>query len=391
MSTATDRTVHGRPQSPFIGCGLPNLATPPGDVPRALHPNGNPNRRWNPVARHRWWRRSLGRALPQFRKQRAVACMASDRPRWYRGLPNNPISYRPASSGGLPMQSISRAAGAVPAWLVALCLLSAASLPARAQAPAPSGQEARDAELAAAEAAGVKAGTRGPASIKLIDQAALDLPAGYMFIPKAEGVRILRALGNTVNGDAHQGLVVSLDANASWIVVVRYIKDGNDEANKNRAERGFPEVQIIGWVEKPIYDSATRRLVWSLQSKLKGESDSQPTGINYNTYALGRDGYFSLNLLTSSDVVATEKSVAHKLLAGLTYNDGKRYEDFNPSTDHIAAYGIAALVGGIAAKKLGLLALIGAFALKFAKLIVVGVAAVGAGIWKMLGGKRENV
>ena len=311
------------------------------------------------------------------------------------------------------MQSISRAAGGVPAWLVALCLLSAASLPARAQAPAPSGQEARDAELAAAEAAGVKAGTRGPASIKLIDQAALDLPAGYMFIPKAEGVRILRALGNTVNGDAHQGLVVSLDANASWIVVVRYIKegyikdddaknwnadellqnikDGNDEANKNRAERGFPEVQIIGWVEKPIYDSATRRLVWSLQSKLKGESDSQPTGINYNTYALGRDGYFSLNLLTSSDVVATEKSVAHKLLAGLTYNDGKRYEDFNPSTDHIAAYGIAALVGGIAAKKLGLLALIGAFALKFAKLIVVGVAAVGAGIWKMLGGKRENV
>ncbi|MBV9977299.1 MAG: DUF2167 domain-containing protein, partial [Hyphomicrobiales bacterium] len=52
------------------------------------------------------------------------------------------------------------------------------------------------------------------------------------------------------------------------------------------------------------------------------------------------------------------------------------------STDKIAAYGIAALVGGLAAKKLGLLAIAGVFLVKFAKLIAVAAAGIGAGIVK---------
>jgi uncharacterized membrane-anchored protein len=130
--------------------------------------------------------------------------------------------------------------------------------------------------------------------------------------------------------------------------------------------------------------------VWSLSSKHKGEPAAAAKGINYNTYALGRDGYFSLNLLTNTDRIGADKAVARTLLAALTYNPGKAYEDFNASTDHIAAYGIAALVGGIAAKKLGLLALIGAFALKFAKLIAIGVAALFAGVWKIFGRRRAD-
>jgi len=154
--------------------------------------------------------------------------------------------------------------------------------------------------------------------------------------------------------------------------------------------RGFPELEILGWVEKPAYDSATHRLVWSLLSKEKGEPDSAEKGINYNTYALGRDGYFSLNLLTSASRVGADKSAARELLAALTYNSGKRYEDFNASTDHIAEYGITALVGGVVAKKLGLLALIGAFALKFAKLIGVAVLALGTGVWNFFRRKPKS-
>jgi uncharacterized membrane-anchored protein len=72
---------------------------------------------------------------------------------------------------------------------------------------------------------------------------------------------------------------------------------------------------------------------------------------------------------------------AHELLNSLSYNPGKSYEDFNAATDHIAAYGIAALVGGVVAKKLGLFALLGVFVVKFAKLIGVAALAVGGGIW----------
>ena len=44
-----------------------------------------------------------------------------------------------------------------------------------------------------------------------------------------------------------------------------------------------------------------------------------------------------------------DKSAAHELLGALDYLEGKRYADFNASTDRVAEYGLAALVGGIAA------------------------------------------
>jgi uncharacterized membrane-anchored protein len=114
-----------------------------------------------------------------------------------------------------------------------------------------------------------------------------------------------------------------------------------------------------------------------------GVADQDPT-INYNTYVLGRQGYISLNLITSASTIEAEKAVAHQLLSAVSFNGGKRYEDFDASTDKVAAYGLAALVGGVAAKKLGLLAMIGVFLAKFGKLLVVGGIALGAGAMKVL-------
>jgi uncharacterized membrane-anchored protein len=97
----------------------------------------------------------------------------------------------------------------------------------------------------------------------------------------------------------------------------------------------------------------------------------------------------SLNLVTALSAVEQEKSVAKELLAALEFEGGKRYEEFNSSTDKIAEYGLAALIGGIAAKKLGLLALAGAFILKFAK--VIGLAVIGglAVFTKYFKGRRK--
>ena len=216
----------------------------------------------------------------------------------------------------------------------------------------------------------------------------------------------MRALGNTVYEPTFAGLIAGTRQTDGWLVVVNYIKEGyikdddaknwnaddllanlrrsTEEANKDRLARGFPEVEVLGWVETPAYDASTHRLVWSVSTKQKGRPDSADKGINYNTYALGRDGYFSLNLLTSLTRVNSDKSAARELLAALSYDAGKRYEDFNASTDHIAEYGLAALVGGVVAKKLGLFALIGVFLVKFAKVIGIAVVAFGAGIWNFL-------
>jgi uncharacterized membrane-anchored protein len=249
-------------------------------------------------------------------------------------------------------------------------------------------------EFNAAVEAAHKAKVSGPSDIKLADQGVLKLPAGLTYVPAQEAGRLLQAMGNRI-GDGLLGMVLAPESN--WFVVLRqvragYVKDddakdwkadellagikkGTEETNKERSARGIPEIEVLNWVEAPAYDAATHRLVWSLASKVKGEPDSSEHSVNYNTYALGRDGYISMNLVTGMKTVQAEKPIAHQLLAALQYQDGKRYADFNSSTDHVAEYGLAALIGGIAAKKLGLLALFAAFVLKFAK--AIGLAAVG--------------
>ena len=84
------------------------------------------------------------------------------------------------------------------------------------------------------------------------------------------------------------------------------------------------------------------------------------------------------------------KPTAQQLLAAIEYRAGQRYADFNPTTDKMAEYGIAALVGGLAAKKLGLLAVIAAFAVKFSKLLIVGAIGVIYGVKKLFGGRRRE-
>ncbi len=297
-------------------------------------------------------------------------------------------------------------------WLLAACLVLLTQTAGHAQqAPAPQSAEARQQELIAAGAAAERAGTNGPADIPLLDQAVLHLPESMLFVPPNEASRLLRAWGNRVP-TAPVGLVLGTARNDDWVVVIRFVKEGYikdddakdwkadelltsiregaEESNKDRVARGFEEMEVIGWIAPPKYDPATHRLVWSLAQKRKGQPDGGVQAVNYNTYALGRDGYFSLALLTDSKRIATERQVAGALLAGLSYLDGKRYEDFNASTDHIAEYGLAALVGVVAAKKLGLLALAGVFVLKFAKIGAVLLAGAGLALRKIFRGRRNT-
>ena len=261
-----------------------------------------------------------------------------------------------------------------------------------------------EAQFQAAMEAARSVAQKGPTEVKLIDQAKLNLPEGFVYIPAAQAQAILRAMGNRVGNNIIGMIFPSGDGNANWFMVASYedagyikdddakdwnaddllksIKAGTDSANEDRRERGIPESEIIGWVEKPTYDAANRRLVWSLASKTKGAAATAEQTVNYNTYALGRNGYISMNLVTDLSTVENEKPIARKLLAALEFDDGKRYADFNSSTDKVAEYGLAALVAGVAAKKLGLLAVIAAFFLKFAKIAIIGGGVVLAGAAK---------
>lgn len=249
----------------------------------------------------------------------------------------------------------------------------------------------------------------GPAEIKLLDEAVLKLPDGRVFIPQPQATRLLQAMGNPGEDPGLQGLVFP-QGEDSWFMTVRYeasghiqdddakewnaddllksYREGTEASNEERVKMGVPALEILGWAEKPAYDAATHRLVWAMSSREKGAGDGAEQGVNYNTYLLGREGYFSMNLVTGMKELPAHKPEGQALLSALAFNEGRRYQDFDEKTDHVAEYGLAALVLGVGAKKLGLLAAIGVFFAKFAKLFIFGGIALLAMVGKLFGRKK---
>jgi uncharacterized membrane-anchored protein len=263
---------------------------------------------------------------------------------------------------------------------------------------------------AAFEAAGAEL-QKGPLNVPIAKQAVLLLPGAYNFVGAESSRNLLEAMGNP-GSDNVQGMIFPAgDDAAQWFIVVTfnpvgYIRDhdarswkpddvlaeirkGTEAANGERRDRGLPELDVAGWVEPPQYDPDTHHLLWSLSSRLKGQAPETVSGINYNSVILGRDGYISMNLVTDSAAIEPLKPVARKLLASLAFDAGKRYDDFQAETDKVAEYGLMALVAGVAAKKLGLLAMAGLFLAKFAKIIMAAAVLGLAGLVRIFGKKTS--
>lgn len=282
-----------------------------------------------------------------------------------------------------------RAASAVGFLLLALSLIPAAAQPAATPPPDP--------QRAAENKQIQDAAKRGPVDITLRDEAVLSVPKGQVFLPAQEAGILLRRMGNSTS-DRLLGIILPESAE-DWFVVADFndsgyvkdeegkdidadkllqgMKEATEEDNKGRREKGIDPFRVTRWIEPPHYDQASRHLVWSIELEtLDANGAVKGKNLNYNTYALGRGGFIELNLVTGVATVEKDKAYVRQLLSNLHFKPGKRYEDFNASTDKVAAFGLLALIGGVAAKKLGLLALAGVFLVKFAK---IGIAAVIAG------------
>ncbi|WP_435532047.1 DUF2167 domain-containing protein [Roseateles amylovorans] len=259
-------------------------------------------------------------------------------------------------------------------------------------------------------AAAKAAAKSGPQDVKLANQATLHLPAGKVFIPQPEAGHLLRAMGNPGKHEQLQGLIFP-EGDGSWFATVRYeasgyIKDddaknwdaadmlksyreGTEAANEERKKMGVAPMEIVGWAEQPHYAADSHRLIWAMSSRDKGAAANEPQGVNYNTYALGREGYMSLNLVTGLNELPKYKGEAQMLLGAMEFDNGKRYVDFNQSTDKVAEYGLAALVLGVGAKKLGFFAVIFAFLAKFAKVGILAALGLGGAMLKLFGRKKD--
>jgi uncharacterized membrane-anchored protein len=105
---------------------------------------------------------------------------------------------------------------------------------------------------------------------------------------------------------------------------------------------------------------------------------------------LGRKGVLVLNAVAGMDQIAKIRTEMKQITAFSEFTDGNRYADFDSHTDKTAEYGIAALVAGGVAAKLGLFGKLFAMLLVFKKLLIVGIGAIGVAINKFLGRDKTS-
>lgn len=243
----------------------------------------------------------------------------------------------------------------------------------------------------------------GPGIGQLGTIAEIKIPEGYRFTGQ-DGARKWSEANENIPSDADLGVLVPKN-NGDWFINFTYddsghvpddekgnldaaailasLREGNDASNQERQRRGWAPMELAGWQVPPAYEDTTHHLVWALRVRSEGEET-----INYNTKILGRTGVMSANLIVSPAEFEAAIAPSKRLLADYQFTAGSKYSEWKTG-DKIAQYGLTGLITGglvVAAAKSGLLAKFGVLIAKFAKVIIIGIAALGAGIAKFFRG-----
>jgi uncharacterized membrane-anchored protein len=223
-----------------------------------------------------------------------------------------------------------------------------------------------DAEAQGAIDAAVAAQIVGPQRIDLLDQAVIDLPAGYAFVPMAEAKRLVTSWGDD-DTERLVGIIWNKDWDGFWWITVNfakigYVKDTGAKswepdrlldriraiAEKESAGRDKQdsEVTVVGWIEPLRYDAATRRVSGAIHTVHKEAGSDDAGYVHSGVDALGRDGYFLFLLTTTHATYPEHGRHLHRVMPGFLYRLGKRYTDFDPATDPVSKHDLGAVVTG---------------------------------------------
>lgn len=296
--------------------------------------------------------------------------------------------------------------------LVLFCTLALTLLPAAgpAQSTPPPGETAATDATPAPDRPTPKLNFRR-GKITLSDGLAdLNVPDNFGFLGAQDARKVIVDVWHNPPRTANDviGMLVPR-GNRDWAVVISYedagyIKDDDaskidyatmlqtmqkatHDSNEERVKEHYPTMELVGWAEPPQYDAANKKLFWARELQIGGE---QEHSLNYDMRILGRRGVLVLNAVSTMEHLGEIKDARSQILDMVNYNQGHRYADFNPKTDKVAAYGVAALVlGGIAAKA-GFFKLLIPVLLAAKKFLVIGVVAV-VGFFKRIFGRGEKV
>jgi uncharacterized membrane-anchored protein len=201
----------------------------------------------------------------------------------------------------------------------------------------------------------------GPKQIQMFGVSSFQIPKGYLFLGTADTTKLQTLLKDLGSGDQYffapkdfhwqvffsysaDGYVKdneTIDADA----ILKNIRDSTERANQERRERGYDEMQVIGWQTPPHYDSQSHRLEWAVNGR---DEKTNNEIVNFNTRILGRGGVMSVVLISSPQDLSASIAELKGTLGAFDYQGGQRYAEYRPG-DKVAKYGLAALITGGAA------------------------------------------
>ncbi len=248
--------------------------------------------------------------------------------------------------------------------------------------------------------------------IKILSGAVeFQIPKGFRFLEAKDAQRVLTDAWGNPPDDTTLGLIFPANLGpfdrTSWAVEVSYDEDGYvsdkeaastnytdllkqmqdsaNESNDQRKKDGYETIKLIGWAVPPRYDSGSHKMYWA--KELEFGKDPAHT-LNYNVRVLGRRGVLNLNAIAGMNQLPQIQKDMKQVIQFASFSNGNRYQDYQPGTDKLAEYGLAALVAGGIAAKTGLLAKILLVLLGLKKFAIVLVIAVAGFVRKLFGGKH---
>ncbi|MBF1800722.1 DUF2167 domain-containing protein [Alloalcanivorax profundimaris] len=233
----------------------------------------------------------------------------------------------------------------------------------------------------------------------------LTIPDDFYYLDKKDARTVLEDFWGNPPDDTTLGMLFPshyrpFDAEA-WGVDIAYVEDGHvddedadhidyDElletmredirdANPQRQELGYETLELVGWAEPPHYDPDTHQLYWAKRIHFEGQEGDT---LNYNIRKLGREGFLQMNFIADMPALPEINHHREAVLALSRFEEGNRYADYDPDTDHLAAYGVGGLIAGKALAKTGVLAAALLLLKKFWFVLLAGLAALGRKLFR---------
>jgi uncharacterized membrane-anchored protein len=245
--------------------------------------------------------------------------------------------------------------------------------------------------------------------------AKMNVPSNFGYLSPEDAEKVLVEVWGNPPGTKTLGMLVpsdvSVDSPEGWGVVIQYdydghvedkdaasidyaelleeMQEGTREENKERTRAGFEAVDLVGWAATPHYDASTRKLYWAQELAFGGSKEHT---LNYAVRVLGKEGVLVLNAVSSMVALPQVEKDMKQVLAFTEFQQGHRYEDFDPSTGRVAAYGVAGLVAGKVAAKAGLFKGLLAVLLAGKKVVIAGVVMLFVALGKLFkrGGNSDG-